>query len=322
MTKHLTESAIVADVAQSGAIGSIAFNIGDVISDTDDILNSMTFSNSDVSSLTSGSNTRETSSDTSAGTSKTSQETQPTKQSKSNALQLAEKKTKKYRIWNKTFGEHSTIDLQGNSNMSMNEAGTIIGFDDEEAKCSMFGYDAMWRPTIFIGLQHNNLRYKGDKYGINGYFGGAKASLYGKNQVLEVFGIYEQFNSSATLPVNYSNSYKKIKVKSHVFNLGAKYAIDFKLKPNLYIRPNVSVGYAFMCSPAFNGYNGARHKLRNRHMLSVAPGVSIVRKQADWLIRGFVAYHRKFGTKGQMKATGVSMKTDFTKKRFIEYTIW
>lgn len=319
MTKHLTESAIVADVAQSGAIGSIAFNIGDVISDTDDILNSMTFSNSDVSSLTSGSNTRETSSDTSAGTSKTSQETQPTKQSKSNALQLAEKKTKKYRIWNKTFGEHSTIDLQGSSNMSMNEAGTIIGFDDEEAKCSMFGYDAMWRPTIFIGLQHNNLRYKGDKYGINGYFGGAKASLYGKNQVLEVFGIYEQFNSSATLPVNYSNSYKKIKVKSHVFNLGAKYAIDFKVKPNLYIRPNVSAGYAFMCSPAFNGYNGARHKLRNRHMLSVAPGVSIVRKQADWLIRGFVAYHRKFGTKGQMKATGVSMKTDFTKKRFIEY---
>ncbi len=315
MTKHLTDTAVIADVVQGGFISSIAFNIGDILSGTDDILNSMLFQNSAFGSLNSGVNTHRTS----GGILSPRAETQTAQHHKNNALPLAKKKTKKYRIWNKTFGEHSTIDLQGTSNMSMNEAGTMVGFDDEDTKFNMFGYDAMFRPTVFIGLQHNNVRYKGDKCGINGYFGGAKVSLYNKNQVLELFGIYEQFNSRATLPVNHSDSYQKIKVKSHILNLGAKYAIDFKLRQNLYIRPDLALGYAFTCSPAFNGYNEARHKLRNRHMLAVAPGISLVRRQKDWLIRGFMAYHRKFGTKGRSKATGVSVKTDFTKKRVLEY---
>ena len=314
LTKTLTDTAVVADVVQSGAISTIALNIGDTLSDTDDILNSSICANSEFSALNSILTTR----GTSGSTSTTNAESKTAKHNSNNALPLTERKTKKYRIWNKTFGEHSTIDLQGSSNMSMNEAGTMVGFDVEDMKFNAFGYEAMLRPTVFVGLQHNNLRYKGDKYGINGYFGGAKVSLYNKNQVLEMFGIYEQFNSRATLPVNYSES-QKIKVKSHVFNLGAKYAINFKLNQNLYVRPDISLGYAFMCSPAFNGYNGARHKLRNRHMLAVAPGVSLVRRQGDWLIRGFMAYHRKFGTRGRTKATGVSMKTDFTKKRFVEY---
>ncbi len=315
LTKYLTDRSVVADVVQSGAISSIALNIGDTISDADDILNSSIFSNSEAALLDSEVKTR----GTSGGTSSTNEESQTEKHHRNDALPLSEKKTKKYRIWNKTFGEHDAIDLRGSSNMSMNEAGTILGFDSEDMKFNSFGYDTMLRPTIFLGLQHNNLRYKGDKYGINGYFGGAKASLYAKNQVLEVFGLYEQFNTRATLPANYSGSYQKIKAKTHILNLGAKYAIDVKLHQNLYIRPNVSLGYAFMWSPAFTGYNEASHKLRNRHMISVAPGVSLIRRQGDWLIRGFVAYHRKFGTKGRTKATGVSMKTDLTKKRFLEY---
>ena len=289
LTKYLTKSES-SDVVQNEAISAIVLNLGAVLSDTDAILNSMIFQNSDYGAL-------------------------------NNALLRAERKTKKYRIWNKTFGEHSTIDLQGSSNMSMNEAGTILGLDDEDKKFDVFGYDAMWRPTIFIGLQHDNVRYKGDKYSINGYFGGAKASFYNNNQVLEVFGLYEQFNSRATLPANGSSSYQKIKIKSHIFNLGAKYATDFKLKPNLYIRPDLALCYSFMYSPAFNGSNGASHKLRNRHLLVVVPGLSIVRRRDDWLIRGFATYHRRFGSKGKTTATGVSTKTDRTKKRFLEYGI-
>lgn len=302
MTKYLTEAAIASDIVQDAAITGVALTLGDISSDADSILNSAILSNSDFYASTSRAK---------AGS--------DTWTSQNNAGKITSVKTKKYRIWNKTFGEHSKIGMQGTDDVNANGVGTMLGFDDEESKLDIYGYNATLRPTFFFGIHHNNLKYRGDKYGVNGYFGGVKASLYDKNRILEVFGIYEYLKNGATVSVASSTSDQRIKTKSHVFNFGAKYALDINVEQNLYFRPSLALGYAFICNPSFTGYNKAKHKLNNRHVFSVVPEIGLIRKYENWFVRGFASYHRRFGTKGKTKATGISAKTDISKKRFLEY---
>lgn len=290
MTKYLSENAIASDVVQDAVINEVALNLGTLSSDTDDILNSSILSDTDFGVFTHGANS----------------ETLPEKL-----------KAKKYRIWNKTFGEHSKIDMKGTDNINMNGAGTMIGVDDEEEKCEMFNGEATFRPTYFAGLSHNNLKYKGDKYGVNGYFCGAKVAMYDKNQVLEASGIYQYLRGGATLGT--STSKQKIKPTSHVLNVTAKYAHNFKINHNLFVRPSCSIGYSFIDNPTFEGYNGADHEMNNRHVFSFIPEISVLKKRNDFLVRGYVSFYDRIGTKGKTKATEVTAKTDLVKKGVLEY---
>lgn len=290
MTKYLTEGAIASDVVQDAVINEVALNLGALSSDTDDILNSSILSDTDFGVSI----------------------------HRANSGTLLEKlKAKKYRIWNKTFGEHSKLDMKGSDNINMNGAGTIIGFDDEEEKCDMFNGEATLRPTYFAGLSHNNLKYKGDKYGVNSYFGGAKVAMYDKNQVFEVSGVYQYLRGGATLGT--STFKQKIKPTSHVLNVTAKYAHNFKINQNLFVRPGCSIGYSFIDNPTFEGYNGADHEMNDRHVFSFAPEVSVLKKVEDFLVRWYVSFHDRIGTKGKTKATGVTAKTDLAKKGVLEY---
>ena len=276
LVKSLSNAALSADTAQDAAIASSVMGIGEIAMDSDALIDSELFANDDSGALSSG-----------------------------------KVKPGKYGLWNKTFGEHSTIDLKGTDDVKTNGAGTMVGFDWETQTFS--GTNTRWIPTVFAGLQHQTFKYKGTKYKSDGYFGGVKFAMFNKTHLLEAFGMYELFKNHGTVKDT------KIKMKSHIFNIGAKYEYNFDMKQNYYLRPHMSFNYAFVQNPSFTGYNNARHKLNNRHMFEVSPGISLVKRINTWTGRAFMTYHQKFGTKGKTTSNGFTEKTNFAKKQHLEY---
>ena len=231
---------------------------------------------------------------------------------------LSNKKTPgKYHIWNKTFGEHSSIDLKDYDNMKMNQIGTMLGFDSEAVRLQ--NYTTKLMPTMFAGLQHSCLKHKNNKSDVNGYFGGVKLALFSSKHAFETYGIYEYLKGNSTIAASGTMPSYKIKVDSYVINLGVKYQYNLSLATNLFLRPNLLVNYLFVTTPAFTGYNDAEHKLNNRNLFDVVPGISINRRLDTIMMAGFVSFHKKFGTKSKTTTSGVTVKTDYTKKHFLEY---
>ena len=276
LTRALSSSALSSDIAQDAAIAASAMGIGEIAMDSDVLIDSEFFAGDDSGALSSG-----------------------------------KVKPGKYGLWNKTFGEHSTIDLKGTDDVKTNGAGTIVGFDWETQTFS--GTNTRWVPTVFAGLQHQTFKYKGTKYKSDGYFGGVKFAMFNKTHLLEAFGMYELLKNHGMVKDT------NIKMKSHIFNIGAKYEYNFDMKQNYYLRPHMFFNYAFVQNPSFTGYNNARHKLNNRHMFEVSPGISLVKRMNAWTGRAFMTYHQKFGTKGKTTSNGFTEKTNFAKKQHLEY---
>ena len=283
LIKSLSSAATQSDVVQDAAISQTVMGLGSIVTDSDALLDG---------ELSPEANAEE-------------------------GLLSDKKQPGKYRLWNKTFGEHSRVDLKGTNDIKANEIGTMFGFDGE---AQIFeSTNTKWMPTVFAGLQYDKLKYKGTKYDINGYFGGAKLAIFDKKQSLEVFGIYELIKSKGTITRASTNQDETIRVKSHAINFGTKYEYNIDLKQGLYFRPNLSLNYAYVHTPSFSGYNNAKHKLNNRHLFDVAPGISLTQKIDTWSTRAFATYHRKFGTKGKTTASGVTVNTNLAKKQHLEY---
>ena len=234
-----------------------------------------------------------------------------------NAMLPNKKTPGKYHIWNKTFGEHSNIDLKDYDDMKMNQIGTMLGFDSEAAQLQ--NYTTKIMPTMFAGMQHTCLKHNSNKSDVNGYFGGAKIALFNLKHAFEAYGIYEYLKGNSTVAANGTMQSYKIKVDSYVINLGAKYQYNLPIAPNLFLRPNLLVNYSFVTTSSFSGYNNADHKLNNRNLFDVVPSISINRLKDTIMMAGFVSFHKKFGTKSKTTVSGLTVKTDYTKKQFLEY---
>ena len=141
----------------------------------------------------------------------------------------------------------------------------------------MTSINAQFRPTVFAGIEHKNVKYSGTKYKSNGYFGGVKGALYNSKDAIEIFGLYELVKTSADM------SSGRTKIKNHVFSLGTTYVHNFTLKPNLFLRPMLSLNYALVKTPSFNtGSNTSVHRVNNQHTFDVAPGLNLVRRFDRW----------------------------------------
>lgn len=224
----------------------------------------------------------------------------------------SKKKPAKYKLWNKTFGEHSTVEMNTDNDSKLNGIGSMLGFD-MEAK-TLQSKDLQLMPTVFAGIEHKQVKYLSTRYRTDGYFGGIKAALFNTKHALEVFGIYDFFRTKANLTSG------SAKIKTHAVSLGTKYEYSLPMKCNWSFRPGVFADYEFLHSPSFKtGENSSTHKMKNRHKFEVAPVVSLNRQCGLWNSRAFVSYHQKFGTKGKSTVNTTTSDIDKAKKYFMEY---
>lgn len=214
----------------------------------------------------------------------------------------------KYRLWNKTFGEHSTIEMNTDFDSKLSAIGTMFGFDMEAKALNSKNLYLM--PTVFAGVDHNMIKYASTKYRTDSYFGGIKGALFNSKHAVEAYGLYEFYRTKAS----------STRVKTHALSLGTKYEYNLPMKCNWSFRPGVFASYVYLHSPSFEtGANSSTHKIKNRHKFEVAPVVSLNRQCGLWNSRAFVSYHQKFGTKGKSTINTTTYSIDKAKKYFMEY---
>lgn len=214
----------------------------------------------------------------------------------------------KYRLWNKTFGEHSTIEMNTGFDSKLSAIGTMFGFD-MEAK-ALKSKNLYLIPTVFAGVEHNMIKYASTKYRTDSYFGGIKGALFNSKHAVEIYGLYEFYRTKAS----------STRMKTHAVSLGTKYEYNLPMRCNWSFRPGVFASYVYLHSPSFEtGVNSSTHKIKNRHKFEVAPVVSLNRQCGLWNSRAFVSYHQKFGTKGKTTINTTTYSIDKAKKYFMEY---
>ncbi|MDR1391440.1 MAG: autotransporter outer membrane beta-barrel domain-containing protein [Holosporales bacterium] len=218
----------------------------------------------------------------------------------------------KYSFWNNSHGECGKYDTSASSTIKTTSYGTIFGFDAKPFQVP--NHNMIFIPTIFGGINHNDMKLGSLKANQKGYILGGKCALFGKKTSIELIAAYQGIKTHSKAGLEDTTN-----VKSHVFSLGTNFGYNTHLPREFILTPNILLDYSFVKTPKFTSNYAKKASVENMHIFSLVPGITLSKEFGRWKTSFSAMYHRIFKGKSKIKVNGYEFsQPEMVKNQYFE----